>query len=188
MQSAVSNHGPQSGTFSAVQESTSPSIFDAQTEAIRHHEIGTLLLNNSRYEDALCRFEQALALQPHAADHWYGRAEALACLSRYEEALSSLEQAQDLTHLSDVRIWVQKATVLILLGRYEAALSCCALVLQREPDHIQALLFQGVAWHRLGQFRKAYRSYRRVIVLTNPQSSHQFRRADNAPQSYPSVG
>jgi tetratricopeptide (TPR) repeat protein len=146
-----------------------PDPFDPQTAAIRHGEIGNSLLEQGQYADALTQFEQALDFNPHSVASWCGRAEALACVDRYEEALSSLEQAQDLAAHSDLRIWVQKAVVLILLQRYEAALSCCALVLQRQPNHVQGLLFQGVALHRLGRYRQAYRSYKQVKALTTPQ-------------------
>ena len=151
--------------ISTAQASASYPIFDPPTEAIRHCEIGKLMLSRGQYQAALQQFEQGLAL-PHAIAAWCGRSEALACLNRYEEALRSIEQAQMLSDLTDTQIWVQKAVVLIFLQRYEEALSCCTLILQRHPHHVQALLFQGVALHRLGQYRKAYRSYRQVTELS----------------------
>lgn len=149
--------------------------FDPHTEAIRHCEVGRSLLEQGQHCDALHQFEQALKLRPHLIEGWCGRAEGLACLDRYDEALSSLEQAQDLAEYADLRIWVQKAVVLILLQRYEEALSCCAVALQRQPKHVQALLFQGVALHRLGRYRQAYRSYQQVKTLTAPQGIRLFQ-------------
>ena len=153
---------------SKLPERAARPTLDPQTEAIRCCEIGGLMLSTGRHEAALMQFEQALTLQPHAIAGWSGRAEALACLNRFEEALSDIEQAQDLSTAVDIQIWIQKAAVLIFLQRYEEALSCCLQVLQRHPNHVQALLFQGVALHRMGQYRKAYRSYRRVTELTMP--------------------
>jgi tetratricopeptide (TPR) repeat protein len=169
------------------QEPISHPTFAPQTETIRHCEIGSLMLSTGRYQEALGQFEQALALQPHAIAGWCGRAETLACLNRYEDALSSVEQAQELSSVADAQIWLQKAVILIFLQRYDEALSCCGLILQRHPEHIQALLFQGVARHRLGQHRKAYRSYCRVKALTTPRRSRKFRRSGHERKSHRSA-
>jgi tetratricopeptide (TPR) repeat protein len=89
--------------------------FDQETEAIRLCEVGKLMLTANRFEDALDQFNQSLKVDPHFVDAWYHRADALACLNRYEDALESLEQAQELAGYEASHIWVQKAVVLILL-------------------------------------------------------------------------
>jgi tetratricopeptide (TPR) repeat protein len=133
--------------------------FDLETEAVRLCEVGKLMLTANRFQEALDQFEQALEADPHYVDSWYHRADALACLNRYEEALDSLEQAQELAGFETSYIWVQKAVVLILLNRAEAALNCCNYALRLEPNYFQAWLFRGVALHCLGNYREAYHSY-----------------------------
>ena len=124
------------------------------------------LLREGHPLEALQQCEAALAINPHRVENWCDRAEVLACLNRYEEALDNVEQAQELAGFSDPNIWLQKATILILLARYQEALSCCRYVLQRHANHLQAWLFQGVALQRMGHYQEAYRSYRQVITLT----------------------
>ncbi|MGF1517294.1 MAG: tetratricopeptide repeat protein [Nodosilinea sp.] len=136
--------------------------FDPQTEAIRLCEIGKILLNAGRFEAALAQFEKALACQSHDVESWYGRAEALAALNRYEAALHSLEQAQALANLDEPRLWVQKAIILIALHHPQAALTHCNCALWLEPNHVQAWLFRGVALQQLGRDQEAQRSYRRA--------------------------
>ena len=149
---------------------------DYETEALHRCEVGKLCLEVGRYREALEQFEQALTLHPHDVESWCSRADALACLGRYEDALESLEQTQELAGMADVRLWVQKAVLLILLNRPAAALNCCNQALWRSPNHTQAWLFRGVALHRLGQFRAATRSYERVAHPALPFSIDSLRR------------
>jgi|GEM_PF-1911172 tetratricopeptide (TPR) repeat protein len=163
------SHSPQVSPASSNLSDAKPVAihFDYEIEAMRRCELSKLFLQQGRYAEALDLTEQALALHPHDVESWYARAEALACLNRYDEALTSLEQAQELAGFEVAYLWVQKAVVLILLDQPQMALTCCHQALQLEPTHNQAWLFRGVALHRLGRFREAYRSYQQA---TQPQS------------------
>ncbi|MBD1915693.1 MULTISPECIES: tetratricopeptide repeat protein [Cyanophyceae] len=145
---------------------------DDETVAMGQCELGKIRLEMGRFQDALELFEQALALQPHDVESWLNRAEALTCLSRYEDALASLEQVQTLAGFATTRLLVQKAVVLIWLNRLEAALTCCNRALWLNPDHSQAWLFRGVALQRLGRNKEAHRSYRRVAQPALAAGSH----------------
>lgn len=112
------------------------------------------------------QLEQVLAMQPHDAEGWCHRAELLTRWQCYEEALSSLEQAEALAGLNEPKLCIQKAVLLILLSYYSEAFACCENVLQQDPNHPQAWLFRGVACHRLGRYREAYRSYGRATPPT----------------------
>lgn len=145
-------------------------------ERLRCGEMGKLFLEQGCYQEALAQFEQALALDPHQAENWCGRADTLSCLGRYDEALQSVEQAQALAGLTNPRLWVQKAVLLIVLNQPKLALTCCNQALWRSPSHAQAWLFRGVALHRLGQLRAAYRSYQRVLQPSAPAVANSMRR------------
>ncbi|MEO1070432.1 MAG: tetratricopeptide repeat protein [Cyanobacteria bacterium J06638_6] len=153
-----------------------PSAPDPQTEALRHCELGKIYLEQGRYRQALEHIEQALALQPHDVDSWYSRANALACLNRYDDAMDSLEQAQSLTGGDDAHLWVQKATLQILLNQPKAALNSSNRAIWLSPHHAQAWLFRGVALHRLGRFDDSYRSYQRVTQPDADTSANAIRR------------
>ncbi len=166
--------GTRSGHTS--QPRSPQSRLDGETEAMRYCELGKIRLEMGRYGDALAQFEQALALHPHDVDSWYHRAEALACLNRYDEALTSLEQAQVLAEIDQASLWVQKAVILLLLNRPNAALVCCNHALWVDPEAAQAWLFRGVALHRLGRVREAHRSYQRVSHPVAPPTSSLIQR------------
>ena len=161
---------PSSLAVPAARKQMRPGL-DPATTLIRCCEIGTQLLEKGRYAAALAQFETALNLDAHAVEGWYGRSVALACTNRYQAALDSIDQAQTLVGLSEIRIWIQKATVLMLLERPEAALGCCDYVLWLQPQHAQAWLFRSVALHRLGKFRQAYQSYNRAAQWPSQRSS-----------------
>lgn len=157
-------------------QASAPQPSDSQLIALQFCEVGRVLLDAGQYLAALGQFEQALNHQPHDVESWYGRGEALAGLNRYEEALDSWDQAQELSGFVETRIWVQKATVLILMHQPEAALRCCNYALWLEPEHRQAWLFRGVALHCLGLFQEAERSYNRVTQPTRLNLPAQIRR------------
>lgn len=148
-----------------------PSAIDYQTQALRYCELGKLYLERGRHQDALTQFEQALTAHPHDVESWYSRAEALACLNRYDDALHSLDQAQELAGVAEIRLWVQKAILLILLDRPQAALNCCNRALWLNPAHTQAWLFRGVALYCMGEFQASYRSYQRATQADSAPST-----------------
>ncbi|NJN19905.1 MAG: tetratricopeptide repeat protein [Leptolyngbya sp. RL_3_1] len=83
----------------------------------------------------------------------------------YGEALIYLER-------SNVGNCVDGAIALAVcqlhLQRPAAALETCNQALEIYPHHPQALLFKGVALHRLGQYRAAYAYYRRASPASQP--------------------
>jgi tetratricopeptide (TPR) repeat protein len=149
---------------------------DSLLEAQQHTELGQLCLEQGQYEAALGQFEGALALHPHTVEGWRGRADALACLGRYEEALQSVEQANELAGLRDEALWAQKAALLILLNRPAAALNCCNHALWISPNDSQTWFFRGVALHQLGRYQQAYRSYQRAAQPAIASYANAIRR------------
>ncbi|PSN15159.1 hypothetical protein C7271_21120 [filamentous cyanobacterium CCP5] len=163
-------------TSSVAQNEAATALLGAQTEAMGLGATGRWLLNRGRYQAALIQIERALALDPHNGESWYCRGEVLACLNRYEEALDSLEQAQVFMGFSEPSIWLEKASILILLNCLTEALGCCDYVLWRDPHSPQAWLFRGVALHRLGRWWQAYRSYQRAFYRAEPPLREGFWR------------
>lgn len=72
-----------------------------------------------------------LTVHPHDIGSWYSRADSLACLGRYDDALQSLEQAQELAGFAAPQFWLQKAALFILLNQPKAVLNCCNQALRR---------------------------------------------------------
>jgi tetratricopeptide (TPR) repeat protein len=83
----------------------------------------------------------------------------------YGEALIYLERS-NVGNCVDGAISV--AVCQLHLQRPAAALQACNQALAIYPHHPQALLFKGVALHRLGQYRAAYAHYRRASPSSQP--------------------
>lgn len=81
----------------------------------------------------------------------------------YPEALMRLER-NDLGKSVDGAI--AQAVCLLHLQRPKRALKRCDRALGLQPNHPQALLFKGVALHRLGEYRGAYTHYQQASPLT----------------------
>ncbi|MDB9526554.1 tetratricopeptide repeat protein [Oscillatoria sp. CS-180] len=79
----------------------------------------------------------------------------------YEAALDCLSQAPQSAHNSDNL--VNQAVCLIHLSRSEEALQVCDRALTFTPNHAQAWLFKGVAFHRLGRHKDAYACYSKAL-------------------------
>ncbi|MGD1928868.1 MAG: tetratricopeptide repeat protein [Leptolyngbyaceae cyanobacterium] len=79
----------------------------------------------------------------------------------YAVALSQLQQISESERQLDD--WVNQAVCLIHLDQAEAALEACDRALALTPDHPQAWLFKGVAYHRLQQYDAAYACYDQAL-------------------------
>ncbi|MGD1908658.1 MAG: tetratricopeptide repeat protein [Leptolyngbyaceae cyanobacterium] len=85
----------------------------------------------------------------------------------YTEALMRLEQSAVGDAVDGV---VAQAVCLLHLQQPKCALQACDRALALQPHHPQALLFKGVALHRLGRYRQSYDYYQQASPLV--RSSH----------------
>ena len=84
---------------------------------------GQVLLEQRHPIDALACFEQAIALDGHAANAFIKKGAALERLGRLDEALASYERALGLDD-SHADAYIGKGNVLNRLERYQEALAC----------------------------------------------------------------
>lgn len=84
---------------------------------------GQALLEQRRPVDALACFEQAIAIDGHAANAFIKKGAALERLGRLDEALASYERALALDD-SHADAYIGKGNVLNRLERYQEALAC----------------------------------------------------------------
>jgi tetratricopeptide (TPR) repeat protein len=117
-----------------------------------------------RAEEALANYEQALALEPRAADAHNNRGTALRELERHDEALASFDRALALLP-GNAEILGNAAHTLLDLGRAEDALANYDLAIALRPDYDQAHNGRGNALARLGRENEALASYDRAISL-----------------------
>ncbi|MDA0867677.1 MAG: tetratricopeptide repeat protein [Cyanobacteria bacterium] len=87
---------------------------------------------------------------------------ALICLERHHSGSSNPEVSEVSEVINGA---ISLAVCRLHLQQPTAALQVCNQVLAIDPRHPQALLFKGVALHRLGRYRAAYALYRQAIPL-----------------------
>lgn len=119
------------------------------------------------------QFERTLACPDRALDYrvddpipWYDRAEALANLGCYTEALTCFNKVLEIQP-DHPGAWVFRGVVLVLLHRYEEALISCDKALEIQPNNPEAWMFRGAALNHLGRYQEAYASYNQALGIEN---------------------
>jgi len=119
---------------------------------------GQILLRQGRPQEALERFEAAIAAWDANQSAWLWRAMALTDLGRFDEALASYDRALALEPES-AGMWNNKGSLLMELGRLEAALQCFerAIDLAAPVSTVKAVywLNRGKALYMLGRYAEA---------------------------------
>jgi protein O-GlcNAc transferase len=128
-----------------------------------HANIGNVLLDLKRPEEALACYERALALKPDFAGALNGRGNALLDLKRPEPALASYERV--LAHQPDhLEALNNRGNALLELKRPEQALASYERALALAPDFAGALNGRGNALLELKRPEQALASYERALA------------------------
>jgi lipoprotein NlpI len=100
---------------------------------------GLLLGTDQRYEEAIARHNQSLALNPRYPEAWLNRGMMLSVLNRYEEAIASYNQALELK--SDYpEALLHRGHAQREIGRYQEAATDYHAALQIKPNYGDAML------------------------------------------------
>ncbi len=127
-----------------------------------HASLGKILTDYEwNWEGAEREFQLAISLKPNYANghHWYST--LLAHLGRFDEAIREANRAVELDYLSPAAS-TQLGSVLYRARRYDQAKETLRKTLEREPNHLTAILYlgicdlvQGNSAEALGVFLKA---------------------------------
>ena len=133
-----------------------------------HHNLGSVLYKQERYEEALDATRVALEQRPDYAKTYANLGLILTELGRFEEAEPHLRRAIALNpQVQNGHLNLGKA--LINQRRFEEALDTTRVVIERDPDSFQAHANLGAAFAALGRSDEAETHLRRAIAL-NPQA------------------
>jgi predicted TPR repeat methyltransferase len=135
--------------------------------------LGNLLLDNERFEEAEIQYRHALALDPDRPDALNNYAVLCKGLGRYEEAERSLLRALDLdSDFTDARN--NLAGLYFRLGRLDESLKQASEALERAPRDTRTHEMRGAIFSRLGRFDEAARTYREWLKEEpgNPKALH----------------
>jgi tetratricopeptide (TPR) repeat protein len=150
--------------------------------------LGLALASQSRFDEALTRFEQALVLKPDYAEAHNNRGNVLRALNRDVEALASYDRAlASLPGFAPAHY--NRANLLAALGRFEDALAGYDRMIALKADHAEAHNNRGNALRALQRLDEALASYHRAVALKSDYAQafnnrgvvlHELKRFDAA--------
>jgi serine/threonine protein kinase len=120
--------------------------------------------SSKQYEEALQRYDRALAAQSDFADAYTGRCEVLNLLKRPEEAIVSCNDALAYNPDDPIALW-SKGNALMLQTRTYEALKIYEDVTALKPDYAAGWVRRGVALQALGRSAEALNALDRGIEL-----------------------
>ncbi|CAG4892267.1 tetratricopeptide repeat protein [Paraburkholderia saeva] len=126
--------------------------------------LGVLALQCGAYDDALAWLDRALSHASQEARYHFARAQVLATLQRFDEAIVTYRTllASDATSAD---LWFALASTLQLSGDLCGAAAACESVIALDPAHVDALNNLGNCQRQLGDTAQAEVSYRRALAI-----------------------
>ena len=115
---------------------------------------GNLLLNKSKYDDAIKLYDQVLKIDPRSIEALNGKGLAFNKLGRYEDAISWFDSALRIEPNS-AQVLSNKGISLANLDRFEEAIALFDKVIKIDPNFVDALYNKGGALAELGKYDEA---------------------------------
>lgn len=109
---------------------------------------------SSSFEDALARYDAAIASAPDYVEAYEGRAQAHLAMGNAESAISDLQTALELDP-RNANLYAALAAARLLQEEYDQAISTAQLALNLNPENAQAHNAAGMAHYYLGQLGAA---------------------------------
>ncbi|GHO72164.1 hypothetical protein KSC_110560 [Ktedonobacter sp. SOSP1-52] len=153
-----------------VHSYLSPSSSGEGKSRIEWIKEGEEYFRESRYEDALKIYEQAIAQYPDDMFFYIRKAYLLEKLKRYEEALAVGDQAIALDP-HDPRAYETKASTLNDLRRYEESLATYEQALALAPQDIHCYKAKGALLEELKRYEEALAAYSQALALDPEHTS-----------------
>ena len=128
---------------------------------VAHYNIGDVLLQKGRVDEAIAHYQQALQLKPDYADAWYNLGNALFQKGKVDEAIARFQKALQLKP-NDAKTLNNLGNALLQKGQADEAMVCLQKALQINPAGAEAqnnlgnaLLQKGRADEAMVHFQKA---------------------------------
>jgi protein O-GlcNAc transferase len=125
---------------------------------------GNLLARLGRREEAMARYDQALAGNPGLVPALYNRGGLLSEMKRFEEALASYDRA--LARQPDMTAaWNNRGTALRGLRRLDEAFASIDRALALAPGHVNALTNRALLLRDMKRFEEALAAVEKVLAV-----------------------
>jgi predicted O-linked N-acetylglucosamine transferase (SPINDLY family) len=154
----------QIGHLEAAERLMRRAVLVDPRSAPAHSNLGHLLTQTRRVEEALACFDKAIALKADYAEALFNRGHALAELKRFEAAIASYDRAIALKpDFADAEN--NRGVALRALHRPEEALAGYDRAIALRPGYAEALNNRGTALFDLRRFEEAVASYDEALSL-----------------------
>ena len=151
----------ESGHFLEAEDILGKVIDLTPTFAKPYEDLGTLLLQQNKAEQAISLLEKACRLDPKLEAAHFQRGKALAQLGRGKEADEAFESS---FALSPTRGLMARAAEHHAAGQLEEAERLCRQVLQKDPGHVDALRMLGLIAAAAGDLDEAENLLRQALA------------------------
>jgi predicted O-linked N-acetylglucosamine transferase (SPINDLY family) len=132
--------------------------------ALAHYNLGNLLMDGKRLEEAEASFRQAISIDPNCLEAHYNLANTLKMLDKLSEAENSYRQAISIRPDS-MDALANLGNVLLDMERTEEACACYRRVLQIDPENADAHNNLGSALYKQERSSEAEASFRQAIRI-----------------------
>jgi tetratricopeptide (TPR) repeat protein len=138
-------------------------IVSAPERAEAKFQEGMHLMAPATYQDAIARFDQAIAIAPRHAQALYQRGMAKRTLGRADEALSDFTQAAG-ADPSLAAAYIARGFIYRERGNIKGALDEFSRAIEIKPA-IEGFYERGQTWESLGEHQKAIADYDEAIAI-----------------------
>jgi len=134
---------------------------------------GNLLINKSKYDDAIKLYDQVLKIDPTSVEALNGKGLAFNKLGRYEDAITWFDNALKIDPTS-AQVLNNKGISLTNLNRFEEAITWFDKALKIDPTFVDALYNKGGALAELGKYDEAAKWTNKALEIdkTNQNASN----------------
>ena len=115
---------------------------------------GNLLINKSKYEEAIKLYDRVLKIDPGSVEALNGKGLAFNKLGRYEDAITWFDNALKIDPTS-AQVLNNKGISLSNLDRFEEAITLFDKAIKIDPNFVDALYNKGGALAELGKYDDA---------------------------------
>lgn len=148
--------------------------------AINAYAEGIGLFHQAKDEEALVKFEEAVAADPYYARAYYARGNAKYYLGDLNAAIADYETAYA-NGMNDTTINWNMGWAYYIAGRYEEALIANERVLQGNPEILGVRMNQAITYLAMGDYENAAAQYE--ILLNDAEQLVQNAKAANSEPS-----
>ncbi len=125
--------------------------------------LGDIEFGLKRFEKAVMRYDQALALNPEIPVAHLHRAISLAMIEDWKEAVKSAEAATKLVP-DDAEVWQTLGDVNLRAGKHRAALKALKKAAEIDPENASIRNTMGMISYRDGQLKDAVKHFKAALI------------------------